>query len=193
VEKLSYWKILLILVKSMRKLPIEEIPRYDAESFASAPKTPLVGVLDNIRSRNNVGALFRTADAFALEALYVCGITPRPPHRDIRKTALGAEETVAWEEWPAITQALHHLKEQGYAVFALEHTDTSQNIEQYQPPPGGKVALILGHEVTGVQEEALALCDGALEIPQFGTKHSLNVSVAAGVAFYILTAKLQQV
>jgi tRNA G18 (ribose-2'-O)-methylase SpoU len=173
----------------MRKLPIEEIPRHTPDSFADAPKVPLVGVLDNIRSRNNVGALFRTADAFALAALYLCGITPRPPHRDIRKTALGAEEAMAWQDWPDITDALAALRASGYTIWALEHTDRSQNIEAFTPP-ADRMALVLGHEVTGVQEAALAACDGALEIPQFGTKHSLNVSVSAGVAFYILRQKL---
>ncbi len=173
----------------MRKLPIEEIPRASIDEFQAQAKLPLVAVLDDIRSRSNVGSIFRSADAFALERLVLCGFTPTPPHREIHKTALGAEQSMAFKHTEDPLEALEQLKADGYELLALEHTDTSVPIQTYTPATG-KVALILGNEVSGVNQHVLDMCDRAVEIPQFGTKHSLNVGVAAGVAFYALRERL---
>jgi tRNA G18 (ribose-2'-O)-methylase SpoU len=172
----------------VRKLELEEILRLDPAGYQAATKTPVVAVLDNIRSRNNVGSIFRSADAFRLTGLALCGYTPTPPHRDIRKTALGAEDAVPWSYFDTTTDALAHLRAQGYTLVALEHTSTSQNIHSWQPT--GPIALLLGNEVEGAEQTALDACDLALEIPQFGTKHSLNVGVAAGIAFCLLQLKV---
>ncbi|MEM6297067.1 MAG: RNA methyltransferase [Bacteroidota bacterium] len=174
----------------MRALPIEEINRLSPDAFRMAQKHPLVLVLDNIRSRNNVGSVFRTADAFAVERLLLCGITPVPPHRDIHKTALGAEEVVAWERHPDTAIALQSLKRAGYKIIALEHTDQSQALPSFRPEVGAKYALVFGNEVKGVADGVLAHCDLALEIPQFGTKHSLNIGVSVGVAVWDIVQKM---
>lgn len=170
----------------MRKTPIDEMQRLSTEAFQAAPKRRLIAVLDNVRSMHNVGSLFRTADAFRLEKLCLCGITPAPPHREIRKTAIGAEESVAWEHHPEIAPLLVALKAQGYHILAVEQTDDSLPLDQLSVDPEGRYALVFGHEISGVSDEALAHCDRALEIPQHGTKHSLNISVAAGIALYAL-------
>lgn len=168
----------------MRKLSMEELGRLSVEEFKRSGKLPVVVILDNVRSMHNVGSVFRTADAFLLEGIRLCGYTPRPPHRDIQKTALGATETVQWEYAETTAEAVSALKEQGYQVWAVEQTQGSIPLQDFAPAVHEKVALIFGNEVEGVDHEALALCDGAIEIPQWGTKHSLNVSVAAGIVLW---------
>jgi 23S rRNA (guanosine2251-2'-O)-methyltransferase len=150
----------------------------------------VVLVLDNVRSLHNVGAVFRTADAFALERLYLCGVTGQPPHREITKTALGSTESVAWTHEATTLGAVQQLKEAGYQLIAVEQTTGSILLPQFQPVAGQPLALVLGNEVFGVDDEVLALCDAAVEIPQLGTKHSLNVSVAAGVVLWDVLSKM---
>ena len=169
---------------------MEELNRLTVADFKNTQKFPLVLVLDNVRSLHNVGALFRTADAFAIEKIWLCGITGRPPQREITKTALGATEAVAWEYAPTTTAAVQQLRAAGYAVVAVEQTTDSQSLSAFQPEAGRPYALVVGNEVFGVEDEVLALCDAAVEIPQFGTKHSLNVSVAAGVVLWDFISKL---
>ncbi|WP_426058742.1 RNA methyltransferase [Hymenobacter sp. B1770] len=174
----------------MRKLTMAELNRVAVADFKSTPKSPVVLVLDNVRSLHNVGAVFRTADAFALEKIWLCGITGRPPHREITKTALGSETSVAWEFAAETTAAVAALKEAGYQVVAVEQTTGSVSLPSFQPEAGRPLALVLGNEVFGVDDAVLALCDLAVEIPQFGTKHSLNVGVAAGVVLWDALVKL---
>ncbi|HPG73398.1 MAG TPA: RNA methyltransferase [Bacteroidales bacterium] len=171
----------------MRKLRIEEMLRLDTESYKAQAKRPLAVVLDNIRSHHNTGAVFRTADAFRLEKLYLCGITGTPPHRDIHKTALGATESVEWEYAENTIEIIEHLKRNNYCILALEQAEGSVMLGDFTPLPNQKYALVIGHEVRGVQQQVLDLCDICLEIPQYGTKHSLNVSVSAGIAMYYLS------
>lgn len=173
----------------MEKRSMEELGRLSADEFKSAGKKPFVLVLDNIRSGLNIGSIFRTADAFALERLVLCGYTAQPPHREILKTALGSTDTVAWE-WAETTQAaVAALKEQGYKVYAVEQTSAPIWLQDFEVLPQERYALVLGNEVEGVDSEALALCDGAIEIPQYGTKHSLNVAVAAGIVVWQLVSQ----
>ncbi len=176
------------------KLTTEEMHRMTVEEFRESEKLPLTVVLDNVRSLNNIGSVFRTSDAFRVEHIALCGITATPPHREIHKTALGAEESVAWSYHEDTAECIHALKEQGYKIYAVEQVDDSiklgdasatQAIKQ-SGNQAIKVALILGNEIDGVQENLLPLCDGCLEIPQFGTKHSLNVSCAAAIAIWEL-------
>ncbi|SMB95673.1 tRNA/rRNA methyltransferase (SpoU) [Hymenobacter roseosalivarius DSM 11622] len=174
----------------MRKLSMEELNRLTVADFKNTQKIPLTLVLDNVRSLHNVGAAFRTADAFAVEKIWLCGITGRPPQREITKTALGSTESVAWEFAPRTTDVVRRLQAGGYVVVAVEQTDNSQLLSTFQPDPARPYALIMGNEVFGVEDEVLALCDAAVEIPQFGTKHSLNVSVAAGVVLWDFMRKL---
>ena len=174
----------------MRKLTMEELNRLTVTDFKNTQKFPLTLVLDNVRSLHNVGAAFRTADAFAIEKIWLCGITGRPPQREITKTALGSTESVMWEYAPTTTEAIEQLKAAGYLVVAVEQTDQSQALPTFQPEPGRPYALVMGNEVFGVEDEVLALCDAAVEIPQFGTKHSLNVSVAAGVVLWEFLTKM---
>ncbi len=168
----------------MRKLSMDELGRKTPEVFKASEKMPLVIVLDNIRSRMNTGSVFRTADAFLLEAIYLCGFTATPPHREIHKTALGATESVDWKYFEHTTDAIHHLHENDYTVLALEQTTQSIPLQDFQPEISRKYAMVFGNEVKGVGEDALALCDQSLEIPQFGTKHSLNVAVTAGMVVW---------
>ena len=166
----------------MRKLTTEELHRLSKAEYEQAEKTPIIIVLDNIRSLSNVGAFFRTADAFRLEALYLCGITACPPHREIHKTALGADETVSWRYFPTTEAACQALKDEGYKIFAVEQIEGSVALQEFGFEP--TTAYIMGNEVDGVSEEALPFCDGAVELPQEGTKHSLNVSVCAGIVMW---------
>lgn len=168
----------------MRKLKLDELGRIALEDFKEKKKLPVAVVLDNVRSMLNVGSVFRSCDAFAVEKLVLCGITAQPPHRDIQKTALGATESVNWEHHQSIVEAAKKLKEEGYTLIAIEQTDESIPLPSFKPEPGKKYAFILGNEVEGVSDEVLPLLDMAIEIPQQGTKHSLNVSVAAGVVLY---------
>jgi len=175
----------------MRKLPIEEIGRISPEEFKNSPKRELIVVLDDIRSHHNTGAIFRTCDAFACQAVYLCGITGTPPHRDIQKTALGASETVAWKYFKNTLEAVNELKDDGYKIVALEIAEGSTAIDDYNPSPDDKIAIILGNEVNGVMQEILDICDYCLEIPQYGTKHSLNVSVSGGIAIWEICKKIR--
>ncbi len=168
----------------MRKLRTEELRRLDVSQFKAAEKTPLAIVLDDVRSMHNVGAVFRTADAFRVERIFLCGITPCPPHAEIHKTALGAEYSVEWEHFPAARDAVLRLRNAGYEVYALEQAEGSVGLWSFAPARDGRYAVVLGNEVRGVAQETIDACAGALEIPQFGTKHSLNVSVAAGIAVW---------
>ncbi|MCB9235995.1 MAG: RNA methyltransferase [Bacteroidia bacterium] len=168
----------------MRQLQLDELNRLSPEEFRAAPKTPVCMVLDNVRSMHNVGSVFRCADAFGIEKIWLCGYTPCPPHRDIRKVAIGAEDSVDWGYEQEITILLKQLKSEGWKIIAIEQTDASLPLPEFSRGKDEKVALVMGNEVKGVSEEALACCDLALEIPQFGTKHSLNISVAAGIVIY---------
>jgi tRNA G18 (ribose-2'-O)-methylase SpoU len=167
----------------MKKLSMSELGRVTPEEFKKTQKIPVVVILDNIRSMNNVGSIFRTCDAFAVEKIYLCGITATPPHKDIAKTALGATESVDWEYAENVVDLVHQLKKDNTKVFLIEQTDNSIFLNQFQFPKE-KIAIILGNEVFGVTEELLPICDGAIEIPQHGTKHSLNVTIAAGIVLW---------
>lgn len=168
----------------MHKLKVEELGRKSVEEFRQSEKLPVTVILDNVRSMHNVGSVFRTADAFLLNGVCLCGYTPRPPHRDIQKTALGATESVDWSYYETTEEAVRHLREQGYRIWAVEQASGSTALQAFAPGPGEKTAVVFGNEVEGVTPSVLAHCDGVLEIPQWGTKHSLNVSVAAGIVLW---------
>ena len=170
---------------------MEELNRLTPEQFKSQKKNPIVVVLDNIRSMNNVGSIFRTCDAFNVEKLHLCGITACPPHKEITKTALGATESVDWEYSEDVEQLVRRLKEEGYTILIVEQVDQSQMLDQFSFKQYGKVALIVGNEVFGVDDRLLPLCDAAIEIPQFGTKHSLNVTIAAGIVIWEAAKQLR--
>ena len=183
----------------MRKLSVQEMNRLTVEEFRAAKKVPLVAVLDNVRSLHNVGAVFRTADAFRLEAVWLCGISVHPqPDKpdewppDVHKTALGAESTVPYKYFADTMDAVKSLREAGYTIFAVEQAEGSLALDTVQLDPTKRYAVVLGHEVFGVQQEVVDAADGCLEIPQFGTKHSLNVSVAGGIVLYSLSQKLRE-
>lgn len=175
----------------MRKLKVSELGRKSIDEFKKAEKSPFVLVLDNVRSLNNIGSLFRTADALLAEGVYLCGITATPPHRDIHKTALGATDSVDWHYYEKIEDALRVLKEAGYIIVAIEQVDNSVPLQQFLPLAGMRYAFIFGHEVNGVSQEALDLSDISVEIPQFGTKHSLNISVSAGIVMWEFIRKIK--
>lgn len=175
----------------MRKTKNEELDRLSIDEFKNAQKTPLVLVLDNLRSMHNVGAAFRTADAFAIEKIYLCGITAQPPHREIHKTALGATDSVDWTHEQDTVALCKQLQQEGYEVLAVEQANQSHSLESFQPDPDKKYALVFGNEVFGVSDEVVAVVDQCLEIPQFGTKHSINVSVSIGVVLWDLLSKLK--
>ena len=158
--------------------------RLTVEEFKEAQKLPLVVVLDDVRSMYNVGSVFRTADAFRVEEVCLCGISAVPPHAEIHKTALGAEDSVSWTHYDTATEAVEHLRSQGYEVLAVEQVEHSTKLHEFVPQKGCRYAVVLGNEVKGVHQEVVDLCDGCLEIPQFGTKHSMNVSVTAGIIMY---------
>ena len=168
----------------MRKLKVEELNRLSSEDFKSAKKIPLVVVLDNVRSLHNVGAVFRTSDAFLVEKIHLCGITSTPPNVEMHKTALGAEFSMEWEYFAETTDAVTKLREEGYTVFAVEQAEGSISLPELQITPTRKYAVILGNEVKGVQQSVIDLCKACIEIPQYGTKHSLNVSVTAGIVIW---------
>ena len=170
----------------MRKLSMDELGRATPDKFREQPKMPIVLVLDNVRSALNVGSAFRTADAFALEKIYLCGITATPPHREILKTALGATETVVWEFADNAVDAVTALKKEGYQVWGIEQVETSIQLQDFDFQMDKRVAVVFGNEVNGVEEATLSACDGFLEIPQFGTKHSLNVAVCVGIVAWEL-------
>ena len=168
----------------MQKLTTEELNRLSTEDFKKTEKLPIVVLLDSVRSLNNVGSVFRTSDAFLVEKIILCGITGTPPHRDIEKTALGATETVTWEHQPEILETVQKLKNEGYVICAIEQVDKSVMLHNFEIDKSKKYALVLGNEVFGVSEEVVKVADYAIEIPQFGTKHSLNVSVSAGIVIW---------
>lgn len=173
----------------MRKLLNEELKRKTVDEFKRSAKTPLIVVLDNVRSLHNVGSVFRTADAFLVESLYLCGITGTPPHKEIQKTALGSAETVEWKYFKTTAEAVALLKQNGYTVYAIEQAERAIALNQFGPGVDEKIAVIFGHEVKGVEQEVINMCDGVIEIPQTGMKHSLNIAVSAGVVIWELFKK----
>ena len=190
------WLKLLVLnnqyfnTRMRRKLKNEELNRITVDAFKTTKKTPIIIVLDNIRSLNNIGSVFRTADAFLIEAVYLCGITATPPHREIQKTALGATETVEWKHFGTTTEAITALKNERYTIAAVEQTENSTMLNNYNINSNEKLAVILGNEVKGVEQEAIDMSDVVIEIPQYGTKHSLNISVSCGVVIWDLFQKI---
>jgi len=168
----------------MRKLKIEELNRISVQEFRAMQKLPVVVVLDNIRSGLNVGSVFRTADAFGIEHIYLCGITATPPHREILKSAIGATESVTWSHHPSIKECLKDLKIRGWRITGIEHTSESQSLLDFLPEESERVALVFGNEVEGLSNESLTVLDECYEIPQIGTKHSLNISVCAGIVLW---------
>ena len=173
----------------MRKLKNEELDRLSIDEYKSADKMPVIVMLDNVRSMNNVGSAFRTGDAFLIEKIILTGITAQPPHREIHKTALGATETVDWAYFETTAQAVAELKNQGYELIAIEQADESISLLDFKPDPTKKYCLIFGNEVMGVEEEIVKDADLCIEIPQHGTKHSLNISVSIGVVLWDWVAK----
>jgi len=168
----------------MRKLKNSELNRINIDDFKKAEKLPVIVILDNIRSLNNIGSFFRTGDAFRIEGIYLCGITATPPHREIHKTALGATESVKWEYFDTTVEAISFLKQNKYSIIAIEQTDNSTSLLDYNFLKLKKTALIFGNEIKGISNETLPYIDECIEIPQYGTKHSLNVSVSAGIVLW---------
>jgi 23S rRNA (guanosine2251-2'-O)-methyltransferase len=173
----------------MRKLKAAEMKRLSVADFHTAPKMPVIIVLDNIRSQNNVGSVFRTADAFRCEAIWLCGITAVPPHREIHKTALGATESVEWLYFADNLEAIRQLRQRNYRIYAVEQTDQSIPLTSFHPELSPGIALVLGNEVSGIDVRLLEAADGSIEIPQYGTKHSLNIAVAAGIMIWDIFQK----
>lgn len=173
----------------MRKLNTSELNRLSVDQFRDRGKAPVIIVLDNIRSQQNTGSVFRTADAFRLEAICLCGITATPPHREIHRAALGATDSVRWKYYPTTVEAMQDLRKEGHFVIGIEQTDKSVFLNDFRPPEGRKYALIFGNEIEGLGEEVLPLLDACVEIPQFGTKHSFNVAVSAGIVVWDLFMK----
>ena len=173
----------------MRKLSMEELNRKSVEEFRDSTKIPVIVILENIRSMHNVGSVFRTADAFLIEAIYICGYTAQPPRKEIDKTALGATETVNWEYFTSANEAIEKLKANDYSIYAIEQAEGSISLEQIDLLQAKKLAVIFGNEVTGVDENSITQCDGCIEIPQYGMKHSLNISVAAGIVLWEMAKK----
>ncbi|EDM45708.1 tRNA/rRNA methyltransferase [unidentified eubacterium SCB49] len=174
-----------------RKLKNSELDRVDVEGFKAATKTPLIIILDNIRSLNNIGSVFRTADAFLIEKIYLCGITATPPHKDIQKTALGATESVAWEHVENTEDLIVSLKNEGVTICAIEQAEQSVSLEKYEVSKDKTYAVVFGNEVKGVQQTVVTESDVVIEIPQYGTKHSLNISVSTGVVVWDFFKKMQ--
>jgi 23S rRNA (guanosine2251-2'-O)-methyltransferase len=176
---------------SMRKLANKELNRLSIPGFKKAEKIPVVVVLDNVRSLNNIGSVFRTADAFLVDRILLCGITATPPHKDIHKTALGATESVDWVYYPETAKAIEDLKHENYHIMAVEQTEQSISLDRFRIKNGVKYAFVFGHEVRGVSQEIVDLADTSLDIPQFGTKHSLNISVCAGMVIWEVFKQLK--
>jgi tRNA G18 (ribose-2'-O)-methylase SpoU len=177
----------------MRKLKMEELGRLSVEEFKKSPKIPVIIVLDDIRSLNNIGSVFRTADAFRVNSIHLCGITARPPHREINKTALGATESVKWQYFDNIQKSITWLKDNGFTVYAVEQVDDSKNLIDYDFNDDKRIAVIFGNEVNGVSQEIMDKVDGCLEIPQYGTKHSLNIAVSVGIIAWQLFLKFKKI
>lgn len=176
----------------MRKLQNSELKRKSIDDFKIAEKTPLIIVLDDVRSLNNIGSVFRTADAFLIEKIYLCGITAIPPNKEIHKTALGATETVDWEHQEDILSVIKKLKKENVTVFAVEQVESSILLNDFEIDSSKKYALLFGNEVFGVSQKAIENCDGCIEIPQLGTKHSLNISVSTGIVIWDLFQKITE-
>jgi 23S rRNA (guanosine2251-2'-O)-methyltransferase len=174
----------------MRKLSNKELNRKSVAEFHSSVKSPFIVVLDNVRSLNNVGSIFRTADAFIVEAVYLCGITATPPHREIQKSALGATDSVAWKYFGSAAEAVVHLRERGYVIISVEQAEGAVSLDAFMPEKGKKYALVFGHEIRGVSEEVVAMSEACIEIPQYGIKHSFNVAVSAGIVLWELSGKI---
>lgn len=174
----------------MRKLLNEELKRKSVDEFKSSSKTPIIIVLDNVRSLNNVGSVFRTADAFLVKAIYLCGITGTPPNKDIQKTALGSTESVAWKYFKTTQEAVNELKGNKYLVYSIEQTESAIMLNDFKPDKSQKLAIVFGNEVKGVQQEVIDASEGVIEIPQAGTKHSLNIAVSVGVVTWDLFQKM---
>jgi tRNA G18 (ribose-2'-O)-methylase SpoU len=174
----------------MRKRLNEELGRKSVDQFRNSDKSPFSIVLDNVRSHNNIGSVFRTADAFLVERILLCGITAVPPHRDIQKTALGATESVVWKYYDRTIDSVMELKAEGYKIIAIEQVKGSIELQEFQIEKGCKYALVFGHEIDGVAQDVVDLCDKCIEIPQFGTKHSFNIAVSAGIVLWELNRKL---
>jgi tRNA G18 (ribose-2'-O)-methylase SpoU len=168
----------------MRKLSMQELGRKSVEEFRSSEKMPIIAVLENIRSAYNIGSVFRTADAFLIEAIYIIGYSAKPPHKEIKKTALGAEETVSWKHFDTTNEAILSLRSDGYKVFAVEQAENSMRLDKTSFAPNEKIAVIFGNEVSGVEQSTILQSDGCIEIPQLGMKHSLNIATAAGVVLW---------
>jgi len=175
----------------MRKLKNSELNRIDVEGYKTADKTPIIVVLDNIRSLNNIGSVFRTSDAFVIEKIYLCGITAKPPHKDIHKTALGATESVDWEYVDSTIELIEKLKDSKIKVVSIEQADNATMLQDFKIDKNQKYAIVFGNEVKGVQQEVVSASDYCVEIPQFGTKHSLNISVSCGVVLWDLFKKVR--
>lgn len=175
----------------MRKLENSELQRKSIHDFKEADKTQIILILDDIRSLNNIGSVFRTADAFLLEKIYLCGITATPPNKEIHKTALGATETVAWEYSPYVIPVIQNLKSIGVKVYAIEQVENAVYLQDFKIDKKEKYALVFGNEVFGVNQNAIAVCDGTIEIPQLGTKHSLNIAVSAGIVIWHFFKKIR--
>ena len=172
---------------AMRKLSMDELERKTVEEFKQSEKAPVIAILENVRSAYNVGSVLRTADAFLLQAVYTTGYTAHPPHRQIQKTALGADETVTSKHFPDAAAAIAELKAEGFTIYAIEQAVNSISLQHLETAPGDKIAVVFGNEVTGVEQSTILLCDGCIEIPQLGMKHSLNISVAAGIVLWKLS------
>ena len=166
------------------KLSMQQLGRISVEEFKTSEKSPLIIIADNVRSMHNIGSIFRTSDAFLVEKIYLCGITPTPPHREIQKTALGATESVDWQYAENTLDVVNQLKKEGWTILALEQTTNSVMLDELKVEKGEKIAIVLGNEVEGVNQEVINLCHKAVEIPQFGTKHSFNVSVSCGIMLW---------
>jgi 23S rRNA (guanosine2251-2'-O)-methyltransferase len=175
----------------MKKTPVSEMKRLSADEFKASVKMPVVVVLDDVRSAYNVGSVFRTADAFRVTAVHLCGISAPPPHKEISKTALGATESVDWQYFEDAATSLALLKKDGYEIVAVEQADPSIKLSEFPFKPGQKIALIFGHEVTGVSEKALSYAGACIEIPQYGTKHSMNIAVTVGIVLYEAARQLE--
>ena len=175
----------------MEKLKLDQLNRVSVEEFKKQEKLPVVVVMDNVRSMHNIGSIFRTADGFSIESIALCGITAQPPHREIEKTALGATQSVDWKYFDTTLEAVETLRNDGYQILAIEQASNSIMLNTFQPDKSVKYALILGNEVNGVDEEVIKEIDHCIEIPQFGTKHSFNITIAAGIVLWDFFAKLK--
>ena len=176
----------------MRKLKNSELDRLSVEDFKTAKKTPLIVILDNIRSLNNIGSVFRTSDAFLIEKVYLCGITAKPPHKDIHKTALGSTDSVSWEYVEDTLTLVGKLQTENIKILSIEQAENATMLNDFTPEPNTKYAVVFGNEVKGVQQEVVSASDTVIEIPQYGTKHSLNISVSCGVVLWDLFCKLSR-